>query len=219
MLPLLGINNYMPSICNVTTSASSCKQGALAVLREKGIARARDFSAAGVPRIYLRRMLDDGTLVQRGRGLYQLSDAEFSAAHSLAEAARAVPHGVIGLLSALQFHELTTQTPHEVWMLIGWKKWAPKSPPVALRLIRATGEALTAGVKLHKIEKVPVPITIPAKTVVDCFKHRNKIGLDVALEALRDCIRKRKATADEVWHYAAVDRVQNVMRPYLEALQ
>lgn len=208
-----------PSIRNMTMPTSAYKREAFAVLREKGIARARDFSAAGIPRTYLRRMLDDGTLVQRGRGLYQLSDAEFSAAHSLAEAARAVPHGVIGLLSALQFHELTTQTPHEVWMLIGWKKWAPKNPPVALRLVRATGDALTAGVKIHKIEKVPVPVTNPAKTVTDCFKHRNKIGLDVALEALRDCIRKRKAAMDEIWRYAEIDRVQNVMRPYLEALQ
>lgn len=200
------------------TSTSAYKLKVFAVLRKKGIARARDFGAAGVPRIYLRRMLDEGALVQSGRGLYQLSDATFSAAHSLAEAARAVPHGVIGLLSALQFHELTTQTPHEVWMFIGWKKWTLKNPPVALRLIRATGEALTAGVKTHNIEKVPVPITIPAKTVADCFKHRSKIGLDVALEALRNCIRKRAATRDEIWHYAETDRVQNVMRPYLESL-
>jgi predicted transcriptional regulator of viral defense system len=199
-------------------SAPGYKKEVFAVLRKKGIARARDFSAAGVPRIYLRRMLDEGTIVQRGRGLYQLPDATFSASHSLAEVARAVPHGVIGLLSALQFHELTTQTPHEVWMLIGWKKWAPKNPSVALRLVRATGEALTAGLKIHNIEKVPVHITVPAKTVADCFKHRSKIGLDVALEALRDCIRKRKATRDEIWHYAGVDRVQNVMRPYLESL-
>ncbi len=217
MLHILSVDNYMPSICNMTAPAH--RQEVFAVLRDKGIARARDFSAAGIPRTYLRRMLDDGTLVQRGRGLYQLSDAEFSAAHSLAEVARAVPHGVIGLLSALQFHELTTQTPHEVWMLIGWKKWAPRNPPVTLRLVRATGEALTAGVKVHRIENVPVPITVPAKTVADCFKHRHKIGLDVALEALRDCIRKRKATVDEIWRYAGIDRVQNVMRPYLEALQ
>lgn len=201
------------------TSGSAHKQQAQAILQEKGIARARDFAAAGIPRVYLRRMLNEGTLVQRGRGLYQLPDVEFSAAHSLAEAARAVPHGVIGLLSALQFHELTTQTPHEVWMLIGWKKWAPKNPPVSLRLVRATGDALTAGIKTHRIEKVPVPITNPAKTVTDCFKHRNKIGLDVALEALRDCIRKRKATMDEIWRYAEIDRVQNVMRPYIESLQ
>lgn len=193
------------------------KTRALAVVREKGIARARDFDAVGVPRVYLHRMTDEGLLVQTGRGLYQLADAEFSAGHSLAEAARAVPHGTVCLLSALQFHELTTQTPHEVWMLIGWKKWAPQRPPVALRIIRATGESLIAGIERHTIERVPVPITIPAKTVADCFKYRSKVGLDVAIEALRRCVRNRRGTADHLWRYATINRVQNVMRPYLEA--
>ncbi len=200
------------------TSPSKLKIRALALVRKRGIARARDFNAVGVPRVYLKRMQEEGLLVQRGRGLYQLADAKLSPAHSLAEAARIVPHGVICLLSALQFHELTTQTPHEVWMLIGWKKWAPTRPPVSLRIIRATGKSLTAGIELHKIEQVPVPITVPAKTVADCFKYRNKIGLDVAVEALRNCLRNRRATADDLWKYATIDRVQNVMRPYLEAL-
>lgn len=216
MLHLLGNNTFSPRNCNM--SRSTHRQQVLAVLREMGIARARDFGTAGIPRVYLRRMIEEGLLVSRARGLYQLASARPSAAHSLAEAARAVPHGAICLLSALQFYELTTQTPHEVWMLIGWKKWAPKNPPVALRLIRATGQTLASGIKHHKIEKVSVPITVPAKTVADCFKHRNKVGLDIALEALRDCIRKRRATADELWRYAALDRVRNVMRPYLEAL-
>jgi predicted transcriptional regulator of viral defense system len=197
--------------------ASTLKSRALAVVRDRGIARARDFAAVGVPRAYLRRMQDEGILAQRGRGLYQLAEAELSAAHSLAEAARAVPHGVVCLLSALQFHELTTQTPREVWMLIGGKKWAPKRPPVALRIIRASGEALSAGIAHHAIERVPVPITVPAKTIADCFKYRSKVGLDVAIEALRDGLRKRRATVDDIWRFAAIDRVQNVMRPYLEA--
>jgi len=191
---------------------------ALALVRDKGIARARDFDAVGVPRVYLRRMQDEGLLARAGRGLYRLADADLSASHSLAEAARAVPHGTICLLSALQFHELTTQTPHAVWMLIGWKKWAPRCPPVSIRLVRASGESLTAGIERHTIDRVPVPITGPAKTVADCFKYRSKIGLDVAIEALRDCKRSRRSTVDDLWRYAEIDRVQNVMRPYLEAV-
>ena len=194
------------------------KARALAVAREKGVARTRDFDSAGIPRAYLRRMQDEGLLVRTARGLYQLPDAEISAAHSLAEAARAVPHGIVCLLSALQFHELTTQTPHEVWMLIGRKRWAPKRPPVSLRIFRASGEALASGVAHHTVDRVRVPITVPAKTVADCFKYRNKIGLDVAVEALRDCLRRRRANVDDLWHYATIDRVQNVIRPYLEAM-
>ena len=197
---------------------ASLRERALAVAKARGIARARDFSDAGVPRVYLRRLQDQGLLVRLGRGLYQLADTEWSKSHSLAEAARTVPHGAICLLSALQFHELTTQLPHKVWMLIGHKKWAPRNPPVSLRIVRATGEALTAGVEHHNIERVRVPITNPAKTVTDCFKYRNKVGLDVAIEALKDCIRGRVATLDDLWRFAAVDRVQIVMRPYLQAI-
>jgi predicted transcriptional regulator of viral defense system len=194
------------------------KARALEVARERGIARARDFAAAGVPRVYLQRLRDQGLLARVGRGLYQLADAEPSAAHSLAEAARAVPRGTVGLLSALQYHGLTTQTPHEVWMLLPAKAWAPTSPPVAIRVVRASGAALTAGVERHAVDGVPVPVTVPAKTVADCFKHRSKVGLDVALEALKDCLHARRASVDELWRYAAVCRVRNVMRPYLEAL-
>jgi predicted transcriptional regulator of viral defense system len=120
------------------------------------------------------------------------------------------------VLSALQYHGLTTQTPHEVWMLLASKDWAPKTPPVAIQVVRASSEALTAGIERHTIERVPVPVTVPAKTVADCFKYRNKIGLDVAIEALKDCLRLRRATVDELWRYAAICRAQNVMRPYIE---
>jgi predicted transcriptional regulator of viral defense system len=194
----------------------SFNKRALQIARQQGIARTRDFTAAGIPRVYLQRLRDEGQLVQTGRGLYQLPDAEFSAAHSLAEAARILPRGAVCLLSALQYHGLTTQTPHEVWMLLASKDWAPRNPPVAIKVVRASGEALTAGVERHAIERVPVPVTVPAKTVADCFKYRNKIGLDVAIEALKDCLRLRRATAGELWRYAAICRVQNVMRPYIE---
>jgi predicted transcriptional regulator of viral defense system len=195
---------------------SSFKARALQIARQQGISRTRDFTEAGIPRVYLQRLRDEGQLVRTGRGLYQLPNAEFSAAHSLAEAVRILPRGVVCLLSALQHHGLTTQTPHEVWMLLPSKDWAPKTPPVAIKVVRASGEALTAGIERRTIERVPVPITIPSKTVADCFKYRNKIGLDVAIEALKDCLRLRRATADELWRYATICRVQNVMRPYIE---
>ena len=196
--------------------ASSHRDRAINLARRQGVVRTREFDAIGVPRVYLRRLQEDGLLIQPSRGLYQLADADLSVAHSLAEASKAVPSGVIGLLSALQFHELTTQTPHAVWMLMPSKAWAPTKPPVKLKIIRASGAALTMGVKQHRIDGVSVPITTPAKTVADCFKHRSKVGLDVAVEALRDALRTKRASADDLWRAASADRVVTVMRPYLE---
>jgi len=194
------------------------KDRALVLARARGVVRARDFTAAGIARTYIQRLCQEGLLVRVGRGLYQSADAEIEAEHSLVEASRALPHGVVCLLSALQFHGLTTQTPHQVWMMIGSKKWAPTKPPVSLRIIRATSAALSEGVERHEIEGIEVPIYSAAKTVADCFKHRNKVGIEVAVEALRDCLRHRKCIVDDLWRYARVCRVQNVMRPYLEAL-
>jgi predicted transcriptional regulator of viral defense system len=196
------------------------KDRAIEVARERGIARGADFDQAGVPRVYLKRLTEQGVLRQVGRGLYRLSDAPSDAASSLAEAARIQPKGVIGLLSALQFHQLTTQTPHAVWMLMAPKDWAPVNPAVQIRVVRASGRSLREGVELHTIDGVSVPITAPAKTVADCFKYRNKIGVDVAVEALQDLFRRsaRRPPIDELWRYAEIDRVQTVIRPYLEAL-
>jgi predicted transcriptional regulator of viral defense system len=138
--------------------------------------------------------------------------------HSLEEACKRVPHGIVCLLSALRFHGLTTQAPFEVWLAIDRKARLPRLGALPLRIVRFSGRALKEGVEEHRIEGVPVKTYNPAKTVADCFKYRNKIGLDVALEALRDCRRQRKCTNDELWRYAKVCRVANVMRPYMEAL-
>ena len=194
------------------------RERVLALAKTQGIVRARDVTDAGIARTYLQRLCQERRLVRVGRGLYQAADADITAHHSLCEASKALPHGVVCLLSALQFHGLTTQTPHQVWMTVGAKKWVPKQPPVTLHIIRAHDTVLTAGVEYHTIEGVAVPLYAAAKTVVDCFKHRNKLGIDVAIEALRDCLRQQMCLVDEIWHYARVCRVQNVMRPYLEAL-
>jgi predicted transcriptional regulator of viral defense system len=198
--------------------AASHKVSAVAIARRQGVVRARDFDALGVPRVTLRRLTKEGVLINPARGFYQLAGAELSGTHSLAEAVQAAPKGVIALLSALQFHRLTSQTPHQVWMLLPSNAWVPRNPPVSLKIIRANVKVQTAGVEWHLIDGIKVAITSPAKTIADCFKHRNKVGLDVALEALREGLRRKRATADDIWRFALIDRVGNVMRPYLEGV-
>ena len=193
-------------------------QQILEIVAKAGVLRPRDLDAHGIPRIYLSRLCERGLLDRVGRGLYVLPDADVSEHHTLAEAGKRVPHGVVCLLSALRFHGLTTQSPSEVWLAIANKAWRPQVDYPPLRFVRFSERTLAAGVEEHSIDGVLVRVYSPAKTVVDCFKYRSKIGLDVALEALRDCRRQRKCTNDELWHYAKICRMANVMRPYMEAL-
>ncbi len=196
------------------------RERALSLIRARGIVRARDFRAAGIPLVYLKRLTDAGELVRLGRGLYQ--DPERvgeDVAHDLAEAARLVPNGVVSLVSALRHHELTTQLPHAVWMTIPHKARTPNVQGLRLEIVRATGDVLTAGVQHIRVEGVDVPIYGVAKTVADCFKHRRHIGEDVAIEALRDALRQRKTTASELMKYAAIDRVAERIEPYIKAMQ
>ncbi|MGV7219719.1 type IV toxin-antitoxin system AbiEi family antitoxin domain-containing protein [Bradyrhizobium sp. UFLA05-112] len=196
------------------------RERALSLVQDRGIARARDFKAAGIPLIYLKRLTDSGELVRLGRGLYQDPErAGEDIAHNLAEAARAVPNGVVSLASALRHHGLTTQLPHAVWLTIPHKARTPKADGLPLEIVRATGEVLTAGVEHVQVEGVDVPIYGVAKTIADCFKHRRHIGEDVAIEALRDALRMRKTTVAEILRYAEIDRVAERIRPYLKALQ
>lgn len=198
--------------------AQTAEAKVLDLAMERGVLRPRDLARADLPADYLWRLYRKEKLKRVGRGLYALPGADLTEHHTLAEAALRVPHGVVCLLSALRFHDLTTQAPHEVWMAIDVKARRPKEEIIPLRIVRFSGEALTTGIEEHEVEGVCVKVYGPAKTVADCFKYRNKIGLDVALEALRDCWRKRLATADELWRYAEVCRVARVMRPYLESL-
>jgi predicted transcriptional regulator of viral defense system len=188
-------------------------------MRRKGLVRAADLARLRVSREILPRLHRAGRLERLGRGLYGLRDRRTTLQHSLAEAAKKVPNGVVCLLSALSFHQLTTQAPFEVWMAIDHKARLPKpGPGLAFRFHRFSGKALTAGVERHVVDGVPVRVYGIAKTVADCFKYRNKIGLDVALEALREAYRARKATPEDLHRYARICRVENVMRPYMEAL-
>jgi predicted transcriptional regulator of viral defense system len=188
------------------------------MVRRSGVFRSRDLDEGGIPRQYLRQAKERGLVKRIGRGLYVAGDTAATEHHSLAEAAKRVPNGVICLLSALRFHGLTTQSPHEVWMAISRKARRPRENHPPLRIVRFSGVALEYGVLAKKVEGVPIRVYGPAKTVADCFKYRNKIGLDVALEALRDCYRRRKATMDELYEAAKVCRVARVMQPYLESI-
>lgn len=193
-------------------------QKVINMVREQGMVRPHDLAAQGIHPMYLQRLYERGELVRLGRGVYVLADADYSQNTSLAEACKRVPHGVVCLLSALRFHELGTQNPHQVWMAIHVRKDTPRIEYPPLRIVRFSGPALSEGVEEHKTSDGLVRVYGVAKTVADCFRYRNKIGLEVALEALRECRRERRATLDDLWHFAAVDKVSTVMRPYLEAI-
>ena len=190
---------------------------AVRILREAGVARTRDLEQRGVSRTQLRRLCERGLVERVGRGLYTLPGAVLTERHSLAEACRRVPGGVVCLLSALRFHDLTTQNPAEVWMAIGQKAWRPRAGNLALRLVHLSGAAFRDGIETHDVGGVTVHVFSAAKTVADCFKFRNKIGIDVAVEALRDFTRRYRGGANELARFARICRVSRVMQPYLDA--
>lgn len=185
--------------------------------RPQGVT-ARELSSAGIHRQVLSRLVREGAIERIARGLYRLPAQPLTEHYGLAVAAAAVPHGVICLLSALQYHGLGTQVPFEIWMAIDRRARAPRLDYPPLRIVRYSGLALTAGIETRQAEGTPVRVYSVAKTLADCFKYRNKIGLDVALEALRDAWRERRFTMDELHRYSVICRVQRVMQPYLEAL-
>jgi len=190
----------------------------LELARDSGVVSTREVRSEGIHHEYLSQLCAEGKLVRVGRGLYSLPDADVTVHHGLAQAGKAIPRGVICLLSALRFHEIGTQAPHEVWIAIDRRAARPRVKHLRMRIMRFSGKALTEGIDERIVEGVPVKIYNPAKTVADCFKYRNKIGLDVALEALRDVIRERKCSTDELWRYAKICRVTKIIRPYMEAI-
>lgn len=197
---------------------TSTEQRIKTLLRRAGTARSRELVAAGVSRSELSRMVATGQLMRVARGLYAMPDYQGGEHSALVAVAKRAPGVVFCLLTALRIHDLTTQAPFEVWIAIGNKDHPPRLDYPPLRTMRFSAAALAAGVEMHRIDGAEVRVTSVAKTVADCFKFRNKIGLDVALEALREARRARKASADDLWRYARINRVTNVMRPYLEAV-
>lgn len=190
----------------------------LKLVRKKGVLRTRDLNISGIPRVYLSRLCEKGLLYRSSRGVYILADSDITENHDLAQVARRVPDGVICLISALQFYNIGTQIPHKIWIAIGEKDRRPRLKYPPIRVVRFSGKARTTGIEVHEIEGVSVKIYSVAKTIADCFKYRNKIGLDVVLEALRECRREKLCSMDDLWSNAKICRVANVMRPYLEAL-
>lgn len=199
-------------------SSQTQEEQVLALASSTSLLRARDVAALSLPTIILSRLVKGGRLRRVARGVYARPDQPLSEHISLAEIALRVPRGVICLLSALRIHGLGTQAPHQVWLAIPQNSPTPRVERPSLRPVRMSGQALTEGVQSTCIDGVDVPVFNAAKTIADCFKYRNKIGIDVAVEALRDGWAQRKISMDELSHYADIDRVSNVMRPYLESV-
>lgn len=190
----------------------------LKLARKSKILTAAEVRSHGIHHEYLRQMCAEGMLVRDGRGVYSLPDQDITVHHGLALAAKAVPKGVICLLSALRFHEIGTQAPHEIWMAIDRRSAQPRVKHLKMRIVRFSGASLTEGIERHSIEGVDIAFYNPAKTIADSFKYRNKIGIDVALEGLREVLNGRRCTVDDLWKYAKICRVSNVIRPYMEAI-
>jgi predicted transcriptional regulator of viral defense system len=197
---------------------STQKERALHLLKAKGMLRLKDFIDKNIEPVTLARLVRDGQVIRPTRGLYQLPDAPVDAAHVLAEAATLVPKGIVCLVSALQYHGLTLQMPSTIWMAIGRTAWKPTISYPPIRFVRFSGWAITDGVERYAIQSRKVSITNPARTIVDCFRYRNKIGIDIAMEGLRTGIRQKKCTPDELWQYGKKARIWAIMRPYVETV-
>ncbi len=189
----------------------------LNTISDCGVIRLRALEKKGISPQILYRLYRDGKIIRLARGLYAAKDYEPTENHGLVNVCSRIPKGVVCLLSALQFHDLTTQLPHEIWIAVK-RPSRPVNIDTPVHVIYLSSKAFREGIEKHNIEGVEVKVYSPAKTVADCFMYRNKIGLDVAIEALRDCLAQKKCPVDEIWKYAKVCRVANVIRPYLETV-
>jgi predicted transcriptional regulator of viral defense system len=181
--------------------------------------RTRELERQGYSRPRIRTLAEQGVLEQVSRGLYHVAERAPDEHFTVLAVVARVPQAVVCLLSALRFHEIGTQSPHEVWIAVDRKARKPKLTGLPVKVVRFSGPSLRAGVESRMIGEREIRITSPARTVADCFKYRNKIGLDVALEALRDYLARHRGGADELWRYARLNRVARVMQPYLEAVR
>ena len=188
------------------------------LLRREVLARTRDFEAIGIERPTLAKWVVQGDVQKVARGAYALPGYEPNEHTTIMIIAKRSPDAIICLLSALRFHNLTTQAPFQVWVAVATRARPPRMDYPQIRVVRFSERLLDEGVETRLLDGVPIRITSPSRTVVDCFKFRNKIGLEVAIEALRDVRKTKKSNADELWHFAKLARVSNVMRPYLESV-
>lgn len=188
------------------------------LFEDKKMIRSRDVEAIGIPREYLLRMVRKGLVIRVARGLYCLSDENFKGYESFVEAVMTVPNGVICLISALHFYDITTQVSDKIWMAVKKGSWRPRSDSVQIKYNIFSENSYNYGIEIHKINNIEIPVYSVAKTVADCFKFRNKIGLDAAIEALKEAIRSKKAGVDEIHEAAKVCRVSRVIQPYMESI-
>ncbi|OGB29193.1 MAG: hypothetical protein A3F78_01035 [Burkholderiales bacterium RIFCSPLOWO2_12_FULL_61_40] len=193
-------------------------QRVLDLAGQRGLLRASQLQDLGIARVVLSRLTASGQLERVGRGVYRLPDTQGTEHESLATVAVKVPQAVFCLLTALQIHELTTQLPRQVWIAMPQGSHVPKMDYPPVKMVQFSGEAYAQGIEVVHADQVALRVYGVAKTVADCFKHRNKVGLDVAMEALKEALAANKASANELWRFAKICRVANVMRPYLEAL-
>jgi len=201
-----------------TTRPTSQPDKALALLRRNGLTRLSEFRRAGITSATVSRLEAAGTITRLARGLYQLADADVNEHHTLAEASKLVPNGVICLTSALAYHDLTDQIPAQIWLAIGPKDWQPRLTYPPMRFAHFPTAYLKKGIERHQIDGVSVPIFSLPKTIADLFRYRRSVDLDVAIEGLRETIRQRKATPAELARYATDGGVWKVMEPYMSAL-
>lgn len=209
------IMNHDPRKYNTLDTQAERARGLLA---QHGMMRASELAAVGVAGTTIARLLADGMVLRLSRGLYQLADADLDAHHDLAEASKRAPKGVICLISALAYHELTDQMPRKVWMAIGLKDWTPAEHGPRLRIVRMSDRLLQSDIETHMIENVSVSMFTIPRTLVDCFRHRKSVGINVAVEALREALRQRKTTPAVIAECARKRGAWSVMAPYLEAL-
>ena len=207
----------MHSVSSATMEPTGKKQ-VRRLFAKQGVLRSRELVSQGYTRATLARWVEEGDLVRVARGLYASADHTPSENHALVQVAKRVPDAVFCLLTALRFHELTTQSPHEVWIALAEGARKPRLEYPRLRVARFSRVTLAAGIEQHRVEGVTIRVYSPAKTVADCFKYRNKVGIDVAVEALRDFTRKHRGGANELARHARLCRVTRVMQPYLDAI-
>lgn len=198
--------------------SQTARERALRLIEKHGLARPKDLEARGITRAQLSRLVRDGLVRREARGIYVLAQHAPTAEHTLAQVAKRVPEGIFCLLTALRLHGLTTQSPAEVWLALPEKARRPRLDYPRVRIARFTGGALTEGIEEHRVEGVTLRAYSAAKTVADCFKYRHKIGIDVAVEALRDFSRKYRGGASDLARFARICRVTRVMQPYLDAI-
>lgn len=214
MLLIIGIYMQLPRFHNMLSNSQMIER----LARQQGSIRARDLTQRGLPSVYLSRLVRQGRLVRRARGVYAPANREISGMHDWELACLRLPKGVLCLMSALVYHRIGTQNPNQVWMAIDVKAWRPRVDYPRMRIVRFSGPALSEGIMTVKVGSATLRVYNPAKTVADCFKYRHKIGLEVAVEALREGWRIKKFSLVELAAMARICRVRNVIQPYLEMI-